>query len=187
MSRLLSLLHLAVGLIAILDHSQSGQEEHPFGSPCPRTGDSASPSATLGIATAAHYVFAAFTRPDQAPAAEAPHIAALVLVLLPVAVFFWLRAEAYLDGPGDRFHEGRPGWITLLPSVVACGAGAVLVAAWMNPPLSGYGSHDVALRWLGVLPTILVARRRWPLAGHSCGASKPGERCSAAGRCPASR
>lgn len=156
MSRLLSLLHLGVGCIALLLAALAAVESTRSARLASHRRFGLALSA-LGIATAAHYGYAAFARPDQAQAAEPAHVAAIAILLLPVAVFFWLRAEAYLDGPGDRFHEGRPGWVMLLPGAVSCAAGAVLITAWMNPPLSPSGSEDVALRWLSVLPTILVA------------------------------
>lgn len=155
MSRLLSALHLAVSCLAILLAALAVVESIRSARVGSHRRFGLALSA-MGFTAAAHYTVAAFARPDQVPAAEGAHVGVLALALLPVAVFFWLRVEAYLDGPGDRFHEGRPGWISLLPSAVACGAGAVLVTAWMNPPLSGSGSGDIALRWLGFLPTILV-------------------------------
>lgn len=155
MSPLLPILHLAIALFAILLTAMAVIETTRSARLAAHRRFGLALSA-LGVATAVHFTVAAFTRPDQVGAAEGAHVAALTLTLLPLAVFFWLRVEAYLDGPGDRFLEGRPGWISLFPSAVACGEGGVLVTAWMNPPRWESGSGDVALRWLGVLPTLLV-------------------------------
>lgn len=156
MSRLVSLLYVAAGLIGILlallalvESIRSARlaTHRRFGLAL----------TALVVTGAAHYIVAGLTRPGQAQGAQGPQLAALALTLLPVAVFFWLRVEAYLDGAGDRFHDGKPWWVSVLPSAVACGAGAVLVTAWMNPPLARAGSDEVALPWLGVLPTLLLA------------------------------
>ncbi|MGB9376143.1 MAG: hypothetical protein WCB04_01375 [Mycobacteriales bacterium] len=154
MSEGLSLLHLAIGAIALVlafvavvesIHSVRLDTHRRFGLAL----------SALVITAAAHYIFAG-TAGIHRGAALAPRLAALVLAFLPVAVFFWLRIEAYLDGPGDRFFAGRPGWIAVMPTVAATAGGAILVTAWMSPP-PGRDPGGVALRWLGVLPTILVA------------------------------
>lgn len=155
MSRLLTLLHVAIACLAVLFAVMAVVESIRSAHLAAHRRFGFALSA-LTVSIAAHFTVAAVVRPDEVPTAEGPQVAALTLTLLPVAVFFWLRIEAYLDGPGDRFHDGRSGWISLLPTAVAGGAGAVLTTAWMNPPRWESGSVDVAMRWLGVLPTLLV-------------------------------
>ncbi len=155
MTRAIIVFHLAIGLIAILFALLALVES--LRSAClaahRRFGLALS---TLAATAAAHYVIAGLTGGDRAQGSVGPRFVAVALALLPVAVFFWLRVEAYFDGAGDRFLDGKPAWILLLPSLVAGVAGAVLVTAWMNPPPIMPESTALGLRWLAVLPSILL-------------------------------
>lgn len=156
MSRAVGLLHLTVGCIALLLSALALVESIRSARLAAHRRFGLALSA-LGTTAAAHYIVAVLSRSGQGQHADGPRLAALVLALLPVAVFFWLRVEAYLDGPGDRFLDGRPAWVSLLPAAIACGAGAVLVTAWMNPPPAArHGEPGVVLRWAGLLPSIVL-------------------------------
>jgi hypothetical protein len=59
-------------------------------------------------------------------------------------IWFLLRVEAFVGGPGDRFIEGNPPWITALPTLAgayvtalvaaAATASAVLIFSWTIVP-----------------------------------------------------
>lgn len=154
MSRAVSLLSLALGLIAVLLASQALIESTRSLRLVGRRRFGLALSA-FGATTAVHYFVLGVSGSGPASDAAGPQLAALLLTLLPVGVFCWLRVEAYLDGPGDRIVDGTPGWIAVLPSMAAGAAGAVLISAWRNPPPAGSGA-GVAAQWLGILPSILL-------------------------------
>jgi hypothetical protein len=55
-----------------------------------------------------------------------PMLAALAVGLVPGAVFVLLRIEAHLGGRGDRFVQGSPAWLAILPWLVAAASGAIV-------------------------------------------------------------
>jgi hypothetical protein len=75
---------------------------------------------------------------------------ALVIGLLPTAVFVALRAELALGGRGDRFLAGTPWWLRAVPWV-ATFAGGVLAAAVIDH----VAQHGMAL-WK-TWPSIVLA------------------------------
>jgi len=150
------LLHLAIGLMAIVLASLALVESIRSSRLTAHRHFGLALSALVTTA-AAHYIVIGLDRSGPGQGAIGAQLTAAGLALLPVAVFLWLRVEAYLDGPGDRFLDGKPIWIPVLPSGVAGVTGAVLAIAWMHPPaVAGSWSNAVALRWLAVLPSILL-------------------------------
>ena len=74
-----------------------------------------------------------------------------VVVGLPAGVVWLsLRVEAFLDGPGDRFIPGTPGWVRLLPAGAAAYVAGLVAAAVV---VAG-GAH--AVTWLTLANLLLV-------------------------------
>jgi hypothetical protein len=153
MSLAIGWLSLAAALAYLALAGLVGMELLRFGS---RRGFSQFGTAFVLMAGAigVHHGLEGFKAFGDAGARPSLVVDALVIGLLPAAVFVALRAELAVGGRGDRFLAGTPWWLRAVPWAGTF-AGGVLAAAVVDH----VGRHGMALwkTWPSIVLTIAYA------------------------------